>query len=62
MKCPPVGNIELTGDALEIPGEGLTLIAYTAETGSHADSWNAAAPTTSKPLPSTSSSAVDLQE
>ena len=31
-----VGDIELTGDALEIPGEGLTLIAYTAEPGSHA--------------------------
>ena len=31
-----VGDIELTGDALELPGEGLTLIAYTAEPGSHA--------------------------
>jgi transcriptional regulator with XRE-family HTH domain len=31
-----VGNIELTGDALELPGDGLTLIAYTAEVGSHA--------------------------
>lgn len=33
---PLVGDIELTGDALELPGEGLTLIAYTAEPGSHA--------------------------
>jgi transcriptional regulator with XRE-family HTH domain len=45
---PLVGDIELTGDALEVPGEGLTLIAYTAEPGSHAQeqldflaSWNA---------------------
>ena len=36
MHNPLVGEIELTGDALEIPGEGLTLIAYTAEPGSHA--------------------------
>ncbi|MDQ1058628.1 hypothetical protein QFZ23_002529 [Arthrobacter globiformis] len=42
-----VGDIELTGDALELPGEDLTLIAYTAEPGSHAQeqldflaSWN----------------------
>lgn len=33
---PLVGDIELTGDALELPGEGLSLIAYTAEPGSHA--------------------------
>ena len=33
---PLIGDIELTGDALEIPGEGLTLIAYTAEPGSQA--------------------------
>jgi hypothetical protein len=32
----PVGEIEVTGDALELPGEDLTLIAYTAEAGSHA--------------------------
>jgi len=31
-----VGDIELSGDSLELPGEGLTLIAYTAESGSHA--------------------------
>ena len=28
---------ELTGDALELPGEGLTIIAYTAEPGSAAE-------------------------
>jgi len=33
---PLIGDIELTGDALEIPGEGLTLIAYTAEPGRQA--------------------------
>ncbi|UVJ38926.1 helix-turn-helix transcriptional regulator [Arthrobacter sp. CJ23] len=36
LRNPLVGDIELTGDALEIPGEGLTLVAYTAEPGSHA--------------------------
>ena len=36
MRNPLVGEIELTGDALELPGEGLTLIAYTAEPGSDA--------------------------
>ncbi|WP_120523061.1 helix-turn-helix transcriptional regulator [Arthrobacter celericrescens] len=36
MRNPLVGEIELTGDALELPGEGLTLIAYTAEPGSRA--------------------------
>jgi transcriptional regulator with XRE-family HTH domain len=36
MRNPLVGEIELTGDALDLPGEGLTLIAYTAEPGSHA--------------------------
>lgn len=48
---PLVGDIELTGDALELPGEDLTLIAYTAEPGSHAQeqldflaSWNTAHP------------------
>lgn len=34
---PLVGDIELTGDALELPGEGLTMIAYTAEPGSPAE-------------------------
>ena len=31
-----VSEIELTGDALELPGQGLTVIAYTAEAGSPA--------------------------
>lgn len=31
-----VGEIELTGDALELPGDGLTLIAYTAQPASPA--------------------------
>jgi len=31
-----VGNIELTGESLEVPGDGLTIIAYTAEPGSRA--------------------------
>jgi hypothetical protein len=37
MRNPLVGDIELTGEALNLPGEGLTLIAYTAEPGSHAE-------------------------
>jgi transcriptional regulator with XRE-family HTH domain len=32
-----VGEIELTGDAFELPGEGLTMIAYSAEVGSQAE-------------------------
>ncbi|MGW6172224.1 helix-turn-helix transcriptional regulator [Arthrobacter sp. NPDC055138] len=36
MRNPLVGEIELTGDALQLPDEGLTLIAYSAEPGSHA--------------------------
>jgi hypothetical protein len=35
MRNPLVGDIELTGDALELPGDGLSIIAYTAEAGSH---------------------------
>ena len=31
-----IGDIELTGNALELPGDGLTLIAYTADVGSQA--------------------------
>ena len=31
-----VGEIELNGDALELVGDGLTLITYTAEPGSQA--------------------------
>ncbi len=36
LRNPVVGEIELTGDALELPGQGLTVIAYTAEAGSPA--------------------------
>jgi hypothetical protein len=32
-----VGDLELTGDALELIGDGLTLIAYTADVGSPAE-------------------------
>jgi MmyB-like transcription regulator ligand binding domain len=32
-----VGDLELTGDALELVGDGLTLIAYTADAGSPAE-------------------------
>ncbi len=32
-----VGDIELTGDALELPGDGLTIVAYTAQPGSAAE-------------------------
>jgi hypothetical protein len=32
-----VGDIELTGNALELPGDDLVLIAYTADLGSSAD-------------------------
>jgi hypothetical protein len=36
LRSSLVGEIELTGDALELAGDGLTLIAYTAEPGSRA--------------------------
>ncbi|WP_181365303.1 MmyB family transcriptional regulator, partial [Arthrobacter sp. HMWF013] len=36
LRCALIGEIELTGDALDLPGQDLTLIAYTAEPGSHA--------------------------
>ena len=55
---PLVGDIELTGDSLELPGEGLTLIAYTAEPGSHAQqqldfltSWGATGKRPAEPAP-----------
>jgi hypothetical protein len=32
-----IGDIELTGDSLELPGEGLTIVAYTAAAGSAAE-------------------------
>jgi MmyB-like transcription regulator ligand binding domain len=34
---PVVGEIELTGNALELPGDDLVLIAYTADPGSPAE-------------------------
>ena len=53
LRSKLVGEIELTGDTLELPGEDLTLIAYTAEADNPAQqqldflaSW-CAAPTTS---------------
>ncbi len=33
---PLAGDLALTGDALELPGDGLTLITYTAAADSHA--------------------------
>ncbi|MDA8391851.1 MAG: hypothetical protein M0Z87_03435 [Actinomycetota bacterium] len=36
LRTTVVGEIELTGDALELPGQGLTVIVYTAEAGSPA--------------------------
>jgi hypothetical protein len=32
-----VGDIELTGNALELPGDDLILVAYTADPGSQAE-------------------------
>jgi transcriptional regulator with XRE-family HTH domain len=32
-----IGDIELTGDSLELPGDGLTIVAYTAAVGSAAE-------------------------
>jgi hypothetical protein len=32
-----VGEIELTGDAFELPGDGLTMVAYSAAPGSQAE-------------------------
>jgi hypothetical protein len=36
LMAAAITRIEIIGDSLELPGEGLTLIAYTAEPGSHA--------------------------
>jgi len=62
---PLVGDIELTGDALELPGEGLTLIAYTAEPGSHAQqqldfltSWSASGSRLADPGPASARTAM----
>jgi transcriptional regulator with XRE-family HTH domain len=48
---PVVGDIELTGDVLELPGDGLTLVTYTAPAASAAQqqldflaSWHTAGP------------------
>jgi hypothetical protein len=53
-----VGEIELTGDALELAGDGLTMIAYSAEPGSQAEdqlkllaAWSATAHTSSDTRP-----------
>lgn len=53
-----VGDIELTGESLEIPGEGLTIIAYTVEPESHAQeqlnflaSWSATQQRANEPAP-----------
>ncbi len=37
IRNPIVGELTLTGDALELPGDGLTLITYTAEPASQAE-------------------------
>ncbi|WP_329476547.1 helix-turn-helix transcriptional regulator [Kribbella sp. NBC_01484] len=37
LRNPVVGEIELTGDALELTGDDLIVIAYSAEAGSHAE-------------------------
>jgi hypothetical protein len=55
-----VGDIELTGNALEMPGDELILIAYTADPGAQAEdqlklltSWAATQiPATARPDPS----------
>lgn len=51
-----VGDIELTGNALELPGDDLTLIVYTADVGSQAEdqlrllaTWNATRHAASRP-------------
>lgn len=58
LRTRVVGEIELTGNALELPGDDLTLIVYTADVGSAADeqlrllaAW--AATPDDKPAPST---------
>lgn len=65
LHTPLVGDIELTGDSLELPGEGLTLIAYTAEPGSHAQqqlafltSWSATGKRRAEPAPANANTAT----
>jgi MmyB-like transcription regulator ligand binding domain len=47
-----VGDLELTGNALELPGDDLVMIAYTADPGSQAEdqlklaAWSATRKTT----------------
>ncbi|MCI0142576.1 helix-turn-helix transcriptional regulator [Arthrobacter bambusae] len=55
---PLVGDIELTGDSLKLPGEDLTVIAYTADPGSHAQeqldfltSWSTTGKRPAEPAP-----------
>ncbi|MEW9873590.1 helix-turn-helix transcriptional regulator [Arthrobacter sp. HS15c] len=56
LRNPLVGEIELTGDSLELAGDGLAVIVYTAEPGSHAReqldflaSWSAGQPAPTAP-------------
>lgn len=65
---PLVGDIELTGDSLELPGEDLTLIAHTADPGSHAQeqldfltSWSAGNKRSTEPVPANPSPATALR-
>ncbi len=37
LRHPMLGDIELTGNALELPGDGLTVITYTVEPGSESE-------------------------
>jgi transcriptional regulator with XRE-family HTH domain len=37
LRTPVIGQIELTGDAMELPGDGITIITYTAEPDSRAE-------------------------
>jgi hypothetical protein len=53
-----VGEIELTGDALDLAGDGLTMIAYSAAPGSQAEdqlkllaAWSTTAPMPSRSEP-----------
>ena len=55
---PLVGDIELTGESLDLPADGLTMIVYTVEPGSHAQeqldflaNWSATQQRASKPGP-----------
>jgi len=36
LRNPIIGDIELTGDAMEVPGDGITVITYTAQPDSRA--------------------------